>query len=184
MRQLSLYLLLFLCAPAWAGVPERLQEANFAPQWSMAGKILTRKGQGVLDYLWVDVYAAALYASPTTNASEAIENNGDLRLELFYFHDIGRDDVIKAATATLKRQLAPAQMASLQPGLDALHSHFSDIHPGDRYALIRHAGAGIDLERNGAIVFKSTDPQLATAYLNLWLAPNGLSQSLRESLTH
>ena len=38
------------------------------------------------------------------------------------------------------------------------------------------------IERNGSEVFRSSNSELARAYLGIWLAPEGLSDSLREQL--
>lgn len=41
---------------------------------------------------------------------------------------------------------------------------------------------GLTLERNGEIAFASENPQLAKVYLGIWLAPQGLSDELRNRL--
>ncbi len=98
---------------------------------------------------------------------------------LYYFRDIDRKDVIKAATATLERQQASAR---LKPELDQLHARFRNIRSGDRYALDFRSGRGLNLEINGQVVFSSRDTELAKAYMGIWLAPKGLSDSLRGQL--
>ena len=98
---------------------------------------------------------------------------------LYYYRDIDRSDVIKAATATLERQQASAR---LKPELDQLHASFRNIRKGDRYALDFHPGRGLNLEINGQVVFSSRNEALAKAYLGIWLAPKGLSDELRGKL--
>ena len=181
MRHKPLLLLLFFCALAWGNTADRLHEANFAAQWGQ-GPTLERKSQALLNYLFVDVYAAAFYAAPGISAQQAVDELSDQRLELFYFHDIDRTDVIKAATRTLLRQANPNQLRAAQPEIDRLHQSFTDIHQGDRYALTYTATAGLTLERNGQVIFTSKDKDLARLYLNIWLAPKGLSDNLREAL--
>ncbi len=180
MRHKPLLLLLFFCTLAWGNSADRLQEANFATQWGQPP--LQRKSQALLNYLFVDVYAAAFYAQPGTSAQQAVNDLSDQRLELFYFHNIDRDDVIKAANQTLQRQANPNLLRTARPEIDRLHQSFTDIHAGDRYALTFTAATGLSLERNGQVIFISKDKDLARLYLAIWLAPRGLSDNLRTAL--
>jgi hypothetical protein len=174
---------LLLFSPALLANPdERLREANFAAQATLERASLERKNQSVLRYPWVDVYAAALYAQPNVSAAQVLDPQRSKRLELYYLRNIQRGEVIEAAWTTLSRQHDTATLAHLRSDLDALHANVLDIDPGDRYALNYTAANGLSLERNGKVVFTSTDPELASVYLGLWLAPNGLSDSLRSSL--
>ncbi|AZF04366.1 chalcone isomerase family protein [Pseudomonas sp. R5-89-07] len=175
MRQLFICLMLLLSITAQASDADRLKQANFARQ----SQELTVKNQAVLTYLWADVYAAALYAPAATPAKQAWDKRQPLRLELYYFRDIDRNDVIKAANTTLERQQAGAE---LRPQLDQLHASFRNIRSGDRYALDFRPGRGLTLEINGQVVFTSRDDELARAYLGIWLAPKGLSDELRGKL--
>ncbi|WP_339414863.1 MULTISPECIES: chalcone isomerase family protein [unclassified Pseudomonas] len=175
MRHIVFCLLLMLSITAHANEAERLKQANFPAQ----SQELPLKNQAVLTYLWADVYAAALYTPSELSAKQAWEQKKALRLTLYYFRDIDRNDVIKAANTTLERQQASA---SLKPELEKLHARFRDIQAGDRYALDYRPGRGLNLEINGQVLFSSRDDALARAYLGIWLAPKGLSEELRNKL--
>ena len=174
--------LLLLGNASHAGTSERLREADFAPRFELNQQALERKNQSVLTYLWADVYAAAFYAPHQTSPDQAVARPLSQRLELYYFREIDRSDVIEAAWSTLNRQHDAATLAPLRDELDALHASFRDIRPGDRYALNFSKDSGLSLERNGEIAFTSSDPRLARVYLGIWLAPNGLSEQLRTRL--
>ncbi|NVZ67475.1 chalcone isomerase family protein, partial [Pseudomonas gingeri] len=146
MRQIIACLLLIFSTLACANSNERLKEANFPARWSDGPQTLELKSQTVLTYLWADIYAAALYASPDISARQAFSEQRDQRLALYYFRDIDRSDVIKAASSTLQRQQTATTLARLKPQLDALHQSFKDIRQGDRYALDYRSGRGLDLE--------------------------------------
>ncbi|PHN21700.1 chalcone isomerase family protein [Pseudomonas sp. ICMP 460] len=175
MRYVVLCLLLIFSVTGQASEADRLRQAGFPAQ----SDALALKNQAVLVYLWADVYAAALYAPADTSVKQAWDQQKPLRLELYYFRDIDRNDVIKAATATLERQQASAR---LKPEIEKLHARFRDIRSGDRYALDFRPGRGLNLEINGEVVFSSRDDALARAYLGIWLAPKGLSDELRGKL--
>ncbi|MDO4234595.1 chalcone isomerase family protein [Pseudomonas sp.] len=175
MRQLFIGLMLMMSITAQASDVDRLKQAGFPAQ--VEG--LALKNQAVLNYLWADVYAAALYAPADLSARQAWDQQKALRLVLYYFRNIDRADVIKAASATLERQQANA---GLNPEIARLHARFRDIRSGDRYALDFRPGRGLNLEINGQVVFSSSDDALARAYLGIWLAPEGLSDELRDKL--
>ncbi|MFP5494573.1 MAG: chalcone isomerase family protein [Gammaproteobacteria bacterium] len=178
MKHVVICLLLMFSVPVLANEADRLKQADFPAQSHQ----LVLKNQAVLTYLWADVYAAALFAPADLSAKQALDQQKDLRLELYYFRDIDRNDVIKAATATLERQQTPATLARLKPELDQLHKSFRNIRSGDRYALDFQPQRGLNLEINGTVVFSSRNDELAKAYLGIWLAPQGLSDSLRSTL--
>ena len=159
-----------------------LDQAAFSNTYELANTALERKNQALLTYLWADVYAAAFYAAAGVKPDQAVSQPATQRLELYYYRNIDKADVVKAAWVTLERQHPAAQLAKLKAELDALHATFRDIRPGDRYALNYSAQQGLSLERNGSEVFRSDNNELARAYLGIWLAPEGLSDKLREQL--
>lgn len=178
MRHVVFCLMLMLSITVQASEADRLKQAGFAAQ----SHDLVLKNQAVLVYLWADVYAAALYAPANLGAKQAWEQQKDLRLTLYYFRDLDRGDVIKAATTALERQQTAATLTRLKPELDQLHARFRDIRSGDRYALDFRPGRGLNLEINDQVVFSSRNDELAKVYLGIWLAPKGLSDSLRNAL--
>ncbi len=159
-----------------------IEQAGFSNTYLLADTPLERKNQALLTYLWADVYSAAFYAEAGINPSQAVSQPATQRLELYYYRDIAKEDVVKAAWVTLERQHSAAQLEKLKPEVDALHATFRDIRPGDRYALNYSPQTGLSLERNGSLVYSSKDDELARAYLGIWLAPEGLSDKLREQL--
>lgn len=182
MRYLLICVVALFSSITWANPTDRLKEASFPSQLNDSSHTLQRKSQGVLTYLWADVYAAALFNEPGVSPEKAFAERRAQCLELYYFRDIDRSDVIKAANATLQRQQSKATLAHLQPALDKLHASFQDIQRGDRYRLSFEPDQGMRLERNGQLIFSSPDTELASVYLGLWLAPDGLSKALRATL--
>ena len=171
MRHVAFCLMMMLSVMVQANEADRLRQADFPAQ----SHELALKNQVVLTYLWADVYAAALYAPSDTSAKLAWNQQKALRLELYYFRDIDRGDVIKAANTTLERQQTNTR---LRPEVDQLHARFRNIQKGDRYALDFRPGRGLNLEINGEVVFSSPNDELARVYLGIWLAPKGLSERL------
>ena len=98
--------MLFSSANLLANERDRLLEAAFSPYRQAADSSLQRQNQAVLNYLWVDVYAAALYTEPGISPRQAVGNSHRQRLELYYFRAIDREDVIKAADEAGTSKLA------------------------------------------------------------------------------
>ena len=182
MRQLLIVLFLLYSTSGLADESARLKEANFPPQWRDGTQVMERKGQIVLTYLWADIYAAALFAPPGITAQQAFDEQHDLRLELFYLRDLEHRDITRASATILKRQHPAATLASLDAPLKQLQASFGDIKLGDRYALDYNPRRGLNVERNGAVIFSTANQQLAKTYLGIWLAPEGLPEPLRQDL--
>lgn len=186
MRQLLLGWILItglLGAPmAIASDADLLKKADFPAKLAANSPALERKNEAILTYLWADVYAAAFYAQPNVTARQAFAAQSAQKLELYYFREIDRSDVIKAANNTLEQQQSKEVLARLRPEIDRLHNSYQNIKPGDRYDLSWDDMDGLTLALNRKIVFASPDRELAKAYFGLWLAPDGLSDTLRKSL--
>lgn len=161
---------------------KRLDQANFPARLEVDGEQLLLRNASVLNYLFFDVYSAALLTPANTPLGNITESQTPVHLELFYYRHIDREDVIKAAWVALERQYNASRLAALRPGIDRLHAAFTDIKPQDRYSLTLNSAHTLSLKYNGREVFQSDDPELARAYIGIWLRKNGLSDKLRDQL--
>ena len=182
MRQMLIVLLLMCSTTLQAADSALLKQANFAAQWRDGSQLMERKGQIVLTYLWADIYAAALFTPPGISPEQAFNEQRDLRLELFYLRDLDHSDITQASATILKRQHPATTLASLDAPLKKLQASFGNIKRGDRYALDYNPQRGLNVERNGAVIFNSQNQELAKVYLGIWLAPQGLPDKLRLAL--
>ena len=174
---------LLLPATAYAdSAPNSQSEFTESVALENSNQVLPLRNQHLLEYLFVDVYSAALYAPDDAELNRLLPGDAPLRLELSYYRSIKRQDVIKAAWTALKRQYDENALAQLKPNIDELHSTLSDISDGDRYSLTRTTTGKLILRHNGKATFESDDRQLAEAYPGIWLNPNGLSDELRTAL--
>lgn len=179
-----LFLLLCCILPLSVTANEkRLAEANFPQKMEVDGHELVLRNASLLEYLFVDVYSAALLTPPEQPLDNPIIPGEPLHLELYYYRDIGREDIIKAAWVALERQYDEQKLSQLRPGIEALHASFTDISAGDRYALTLDTNHSLSLKYNEEESFSSDDTELARAYVGIWLKENGLSDDLREKLT-
>ena len=182
MRHIWIVLVLIYSAASLAEESSRLKEANFLAQSRDGSQRMERKGQIVLTYLWADIYAAALFTPPDISPQQAFDEQRDLRLELYYLRDLKHSDITQASATILKRQHPAKTLASLDAPLKKLQSSFGDIKRADRYALDYTPQRGLNVERNGTVIFSSRNHELAKLYLGIWLAPDGLPEKLRRDL--
>lgn len=181
-----LRLILLICFALPLGVSandKRLAQADFPERLAIKGQELVLRNASVLRYLFIDVYSAALLTLPDQPLANPIRLGEPLHLELYYYRDIDREDVIKAAWVALERQYDQETLTQLRPGIEALHDTFTDINAGDRYALTLDHKHALTLKYNGEVAFSSDDSALARAYVGIWLRENGLSDDLRAKLT-
>ncbi len=182
MRQILIVLLLAYSANSLADEAALFKQANFPVQWNDGSQVMPRKSQIVLTYLWADIYAAALFTQPDITPQQAFNEQRALRLELFYLRDLDHSDITDACTTILKRQHSVAFLARHEAALKKLQSSFGDIKRGDRYALDYDPTRGLNIERNGSVIYNSQNHELAKLYLGIWLAPEGLPEKLRQDL--
>ncbi|WP_022962374.1 chalcone isomerase family protein [Halopseudomonas pelagia] len=161
---------------------KRLDQANFPDTLEVDGEQLVLRNASVLKYLFVDVYSAALLTPAGAPLKTITETGTPLHLELFYYRNIDRADVIRAAWIALERQHGAARLAKLRPKIERLHDTFTDIQPYDRYSLTLDRHHALSLRYNGQEIFQTDDAELARAYVGIWLRENGLSDKLRKRL--
>ena len=150
-------------------------------QMTVEGSPWARQGQGTATYLWFSVYDAALYAPAPLSPSNALESDTARALLLSYRHAISAADIRQASNQVLQRQLSPAALSALKPGLDALESAMQNVRPGDTYTLIWQPPL-LSLRFNNRSVFSRDDAALARAYFGIWLGTAPLSDTLKAEL--
>ena len=162
-------------APVTANEAIDLEGIRFPAQQLTESGTLKLRGAGILTRgLWFDIYAAAYYAHETQSEGE--------RLEIHYFVPIEARLIRKAAEKHLVKQHGAEFLSSIKAGLDRLHDAMVDVNEGDNYALTLHRNRELILEHNGQVLLRLPEPELAKAYLNLWLGDDPLDDGLRSRL--
>ncbi|SDT99689.1 chalcone isomerase family protein [Halopseudomonas salegens] len=157
-------------------------EPDFPERLEVDEQTLVLRNESLLRYLFVDVYSAALLTPADISPANAVDQRSPLHLELYYYRNIDREDVVKAAWVALERQHDDATLERLRPAIDELHATFSDIQSGDRYSLTLSDSQALRLSYNDEVIFTSDNEELARTYVGIWLEENGLSDSLRQRL--
>ena len=171
------WLLLIMNSPviADASLPDSVQnsavESADSVDWQM-------RSQATATWMWLDIYKATLFTQSGVNASNLLRDDEPLKLQLCYLKPIGRDNLIKGAEAVLDEKLA----ADLKESVDALHTNYVDVKPGDCYVLEYAPQTGTQLKLNDQLAFSSNQKGFKAVYFGIWLGQNPLSDKLKETL--
>jgi len=170
------FLILLASAPA--------QADNFPMHVSVEQRSLERTGQGTARYASIiPVYDIALYTEPAQHPRQLLDPRVAKRLDIVYRVAIQGDKLALGAEKILASQHAPQRLAKWRSQIDALHSSYTDVEPGDRHTLSYLPQHGLWLEFNGKPILTLADDEFAAIYFGIWLGEKPLSEPLRLQLT-
>jgi hypothetical protein len=131
---------------------------------------------------FISVYDAGLYADVDAKASEVLQKDMPISLEIRYRVDVKKEQLIEAANVALKRQHKEDTCQKFQAFVDDLHRSYQDVKEGDRFRIDVKPDSGLSLYFNGQLRYQNTDLDFANYYVGLWLAENPLSDNVRTAL--
>lgn len=141
-----------------------------AAQWNLVG-------QGTATWLWMDIYQAKLFHSKATLPEDFLDDQHPLKLELCYLKSISKEQLTEAANQNL-----PDTSHAIKQAVDALHSRYQSVKPGDCYQLAYSPKNGTQLSLNQQTVFQTPQAGFKAIYFGLWLGDSPLSEDLKQSL--
>ena len=164
---------------AWAIT---IENQSFSPEYTGGTNRLVLNNAGLLKVGMVfKVYAAALYLETPEHATRVLEDVPK-RLEIAYLRNIPRQELIKAAEQHLSAHFKTAEIDAIRDRLDRINALYSDVRPGDRYALTYQPGTGCVLERNGQVLGRAEGYDFARIYFDIWLGKNCSQPAFRDLL--
>ncbi len=159
-----------------------VEGVRFAPRFETAGVTMVLNNAALLRYrIFIKAYVAALYIGEGVDASRVLDDVPK-RLEIEYFWAIKGPDFAKAGDKGIADNVDAATLARLRPRIDRLNALYTDVKPGDRYALTYLPGVGTELALNGQRRGVIEGHDFATALFSVWLGRNALDATLRDDL--
>jgi Chalcone isomerase-like len=148
----------------------------FANHFLPAAKPL---GQATMRWFGLKIYDAQLWAekSPTQ-----FNYRDDAHLlELTYARDFEGEKIAEKSRAEIEKQgVGTAEKLNIwQKKLTAL---IPNVNKGNQLAALYKPGKGLVLFKNGQPVGELNDPELANAFMGIWLDPRSSEPALREKL--
>lgn len=174
-----LVLMVFGLIPSHAAVVSGIQ---FETHHKIGQTTLPLRGAALYRYLVViKAYAGALYL-PEKVAPENVLTDVAKRLELSYFHAIKGEDFGAATLQVMRKNVDSATMARLMPKVAEFNSLYTDVAPGDRYAITYVPNQGTTLSLNGEAVGTISGEDFAAAVFSIWLGPEPIDKKFKYAL--
>jgi len=160
----------------------QIEEASFHERLSHGDETLILHGVAVYRYrVLFKAYAAALYLGDGVPAERALEDV-PRRLEIEYFWDIPAEGFAKATLEGISRNVDPSTLARLVDRIERFNAFYTDVRPGDRYALTYVPGAGTVLSLNGEVRGSIEGADFAAALFSIWLGDVPFDATLKTQL--
>ena len=136
-------------------------------------------GAGRLTWWGLQAYDARLWVAPGFR-HRRFEQHA-FALELTYARAFSGADIASRSLEEMRRAgpLAEQDAARWQEQLRAL---LPDVRPGDRITGVHQPQAGARFLLNGKPLGEIADPQFATRFFGIWLAPGTSAPELRAAL--
>jgi hypothetical protein len=129
----------------------------------------------------IKAYAGALYLPPNTPGKNALTDIPKY-LVLEYRVPISARDFSYATKECIRKSMDSPSFKALEPKIDALNRLYSDVKPGDRYALCYIPGMGTELALNNTPVGIITGADFAAALFSVWLGKSPIGVAFRDKL--
>lgn len=146
---------------------------------------LVLNGAGLRSKLFLKVYVGALYVDRRMATPAAIyDSPAPRRISLRLMRDLDAESLHAALDEGLRNNLAPAELAALQPQaaqLGALMKAIGQVREGDTIA-IDFTADGVAVGLNGEGRGKVAGPGFAKALLRVWLGDRPADASLKKAL--
>ena len=166
-----LLLSIFFCAlpQAAAADPVRAAVAAYVPD-------ARKTGEGVLRYLFWDVYRAALYAP-----AAGWDANRPFALTLLYMRDLDGRDIADRTISEIEEQ-GFTDRVSLARWRAMLRKIFPDVTDGTRLTGIRDRAGATVFYRGGTRIGVVEDPEFTRRFFDIWLGEKTSEPALRNAL--
>ncbi|MBE0439643.1 MAG: chalcone isomerase family protein [Gammaproteobacteria bacterium] len=153
------------------------------PNFKSARGELELKATATAKWLaFVSVYDIGLYANPNAKTDDVLHTNMPLSLEIYYWVNLKKEQLIEAAEVALGRQHSDKTRRQFQIFVDELHHFYQDVEQGDRFRMDVRPDSGLALYFNDELRYQNARLDFANYYIGLWLAENPLSDKVRASL--
>jgi hypothetical protein len=181
-KAVTAFALMLALIPALSSAAVHIEGVSFPRSVMVDNTKMQLRGHGLLRYLVViKAYVGALYLPEPAEATDVLEPVAK-RLELEYFHAIGKEDFSKATRMKIQDNVTPEESERIRDRLEAFVGLYQSVEPGDRYALTYIPGVGTELALNGKPLGTIAGSDFARAVFAIWLGPNPIDTGFRDAL--
>jgi hypothetical protein len=141
----------------------------------LQGAGLLRKG------FFFKIYVGALYTAEAV-APEEILTEVPKRIDIYYFQNIPKRYMIRAAEDTLRRNLPEERYRQFTPKIESLHDAYRDGKKGSFASLVYTPGKGLTYFFDNQPVLTIGGDDFANAYYKVWLGSEPSSRTMKEAM--
>jgi hypothetical protein len=167
--------------------PVEREGVKFEPVAQVGGAALQLNGAGVRTRMIIKVYAAGLYVpARSSDPKVLLAQKGPRRMALTMLRSVDAGSFAGALTEGLKNNHTEAQLAALQPQIDAFSAAFKAVgeaKKGDLVLIEFTPDAGtrvvVNGQQKGAVI---PGEEFYTALLRIWLGDKPADADLKKGL--
>lgn len=160
----------------------QIEGVRFEPQVKVGSELLELNGYALLRYkFFFKGYVAALYRTSSAKPEDILTDTAK-RLEIEYFWDISASDFAKATVDGITANVPAERLENLRSKIREFNTFYTNVKPGDRYALTYLPDVGTELALNGNPLGVIKGSEFASAIFAIWLGENPLDESLKAAL--
>ena len=155
---------------------------DFDNQYEWNGTPLRLNGAGVLRYrVFIKGYAAALYLGEGVGPDQSLDDV-PRRIEIEYLWSIPAEAFARVTVEQIGRNVDAPTLARLRSSIDQLNELYTDVKPGDRYALTYVPGVGTELALNGEPRGLIEGAEFSAVLFAIWIGRQPVDEPLRKQL--
>jgi hypothetical protein len=174
-RMVILSLLLITACPADAMNVGGIDLPKHRDALQLQGAGLLRKG------FIFKIYVGALYLESGDDAG-SILGPVPKRIDIHYFHHTPKEQMIRVAEQTLKKNVPADDLNALRPKIDQLHDAFLNGAKGSVASIVFNPGEGLTYSFDDETVVIIPCDDFANAYFRIWLGEHPSSKSVKKAM--
>ncbi len=165
-------------ALAWAF---QVGPVEFANRTSAGPTLLVLKGAGLKKFLGIQVVTVAFYM-PARLSSQLALTDIPKRLEVVYLQNIPQEELQRATSKGIRKNISKEEYLRLQPKIEAVNSMYPDVRKGDKITVVYTPQDGLKLSVNE--VYKGTVPgaDIARAFFAIWVGEAPVDAAMKAIL--
>lgn len=158
-----------------------LEGEEFPDRYHTADTVLRLAGGGLLTFLGMEVYHAALYVQPGPITAEKLQGPVPKAIVIRYHMELTPRDFRRVANQSISKNPA-VDRATIDDKLERLYSAMSNVGPEDEDVIIYEPGEGTKFISNGSHRLTVQGEDFARAIFGIWISPSPASFELRGKL--
>ena len=163
-----------------------VEGVKLADKVQLGGSDLTLNGAGVRTRVFFKVYVGALYLQQKAGSTDAVLGDaGPKRIAMHMMRDLAAEQLFSALNDGLKNNLAPGELAKLEPQVKQLEGIFNALKAaknGDVILLDYLPGAGTRVTVNGEAKGAIPGEDFYRALLRIWLGDQPADGALKKAM--